>query len=223
MKNNRGEAIRSIIEKLEIMKEFRENELLTMLNKQYSGVNFKDPERVEINSVVLLRNIANESKREPMKLARILRITESKDNAQRILMLEYNNIKKNKEGNWIGTPMMVERSINDVIPIGKAIDESLLNLNSDEIEIEVEDVECENVVQEEDINDKIEEITGSDEQSQNDGSTSEDYDLNNEHDNHKENNHTPVRKSERLRKRLVEIDPEDIGENDNEKDKDYKI
>merc|ERR1711923_316845 len=132
LKNNRGEAIRSIIEKLEIMKEFRENELLNMLNKQYSGVNSKDPERVEINSVVLLRNIANESKREPMKLARILRITESKDNAQRILMLEYNNIKKNKEGNWIGTPMTVERSINDVIPIGKAIDESLLNLGSNE-------------------------------------------------------------------------------------------
>ena len=205
------------------MKEFRENELLTMLNKQYSGVNFKDPERVEINSVVLLRNIANESKREPMKLARILRITESKDNAQRILMLEYNNIKKNKEGNWIGTPMMVERSINDVIPIGKAIDESLLNLNSDEIEIEVEDVECENVGHEENINDKIEEITESDEQIQNDDSTSEEYDMNDKNDNHNENNHTPVRKSERLRKRLVEIDPEDIGENDNEKDKDYKI
>ena len=188
-----------------------------------SGMNFKNPERVEINSVVLLRNIANESKREPMKLARILRITESKDNAQRILMLEYNNIKKNKEGNWIGTPMMVERSINDVIPIGKAIDESLLNLGSNEIEIEVEDVECENVVQEDNINDKIEEITGSDEQIQNDDSTSEDYDLNDKQDNHKENNHTPVRKSERLRKRLVEINPEDIGENDNEKDKDYEI
>ena len=158
-----------------------------------------------------------------MKLARILRITESKDNAQRILMLEYNNIKKNKEGNWIGTPMMVERSINDVIPIGKAIDESLLNLGSNEIEIEVEDVECENIVHEENINDKIEEITGSDKQIQNDDSTSEEYDLNDKNDNHKENNHTPVRKSERLRKRLVDIDPEDIGENDNEKDKDYKI
>merc|ERR1711873_381859 len=76
LKNNRGEAIKSIIEKLEIMKEFRENELLNMLNKQYSGMNFKEPERVEINSVVFLRNIANESKREPMKLARVLQITE---------------------------------------------------------------------------------------------------------------------------------------------------
>ena len=85
------------------------------------------------------------------------------------------------------------------------------------------DVKCENIVHEENINDKIEEITGSDKQIQNDDSTSEEYDLNDKNDNHKENNHTPVRKSERLRKRLVEIDPEDIGENDNEKDKDYKI
>ena len=49
-----------------------------------------------MNSVVLLRNRANESKREPMKLARVVQINESKDNAQRILTLEYNNIKKNK-------------------------------------------------------------------------------------------------------------------------------
>ena len=138
-------------------------------------------------------------------------------------MLEYNNIKKNKEGNWVGTPMKVERSINDVIPIGKAIDESLLNLGSNEIEGEVEDVEHENIAHEENINDEIKEITGNDKLIQTDDSTNEDYDLNDENDNHKENNHTPVRKSERLRKRLIDIDPEDIGENDNEKDKDYKI
>ena len=208
------------------MKEFRENELLNMLNKQYSGMNFKDPQRVEINSVVLLRNIANESKREPMKLARILRITESKDNAQRILMLEYNNIKKNKEGNWVGTPITVERSINDVIPIGKAINESLINLDSSEIEVEAEDEvqgNEENIVHEENINDEIEEITGNNKLIQTDDSTNVDYDLNDKNDNHKENNHIPVRKSERLRKRLIDIDPEDIGENDSEKDKDYKI
>merc|ERR1711873_353629 len=127
LKNNRGEAIKSIIEKLEIMKEFREYELLSILNKQYSGMNFKEPRKVEKNSVVLLRNIANESKREPMKFARVLQINESKDDAQRILTLEYNNIRKNKDGNWIGTPKIVERSINDVIPIDKAVNESMLN------------------------------------------------------------------------------------------------
>merc|ERR1712198_808908 len=121
LKNSRGEAIKSIIEKFEIMKEFRENEFLTILNKQYSGTNFKEPEKVEPNSVVLLRNIANESKREPMKFARVLKINESKDNAQRILTLTYNIIKKRKDGNWTGIPTTVERSINDVIPIDNAV------------------------------------------------------------------------------------------------------
>merc|ERR1712131_181855 len=134
LKNNRGEAVKSTIEKLEVMKEFRENELLSILNKQYSGMHLKEPRKLESNSVVLLRNIANESKREPMKFARVLKINESKDNAQRILTLEYNNIRKNKEGMWIGTPVIVERSINDVIPIDKAMNESAMNLSRIELD-----------------------------------------------------------------------------------------
>ena len=141
-------------------------------------------------------------------------------------MLEYNNIKKNKEGIWVGTPKTVERSINDVIPIGKAINESLLNLSSNEIEVEAKDEiqgNEENIVHEEKLNNEIEEATGHGNLSQDNDNSKEDYDLNDKNDNHKENNHIPVRKSERLRKRLIDIDPEDIGENDSEKDKDYKI
>merc|ERR1712198_608415 len=126
-----------------------------ILNKQYSGMNFKEPEKVEINSVVLLRNIANESKREPMKLARVLQINESKDNAQRILTLEYNNIKKNKEGIWIGTPVIVERSINDVIPIDKAMNESVMNLSVSKTELDDTDGvhgDEENIIHEENVN-----------------------------------------------------------------------
>merc|ERR1712198_739212 len=227
LKNNRGEAIKRIIEKLEIMKEFRENELLNILNKQYSGMNFKEPEKVEMNSVVLLRNIANESKREPMKLARVLQINESKDNAQRILTLEYNNIKKNKEGIWIGTPKTVERSINDVIPIDKAINESLLNLSSSETEVEATDGiqgDEENIIHEENLNDETEELTGNENLNQNDNIESkEDNGLVDRNDNHEANNQIPVRKSERIRKRLIDLNPEDIGENDNAKDKDYKL
>ena len=206
------------------MKEFRENELLNMLNKQYSGMNFKEPERVEINSVVLLRNIANESKREPMKLARVLQITESKDNAQRILMLEYNNIKKNKEGIWIGTPKTVERSINDVIPIDKAINESLINLGLSETEVEATDGvhgNEENIIQEGNVNGETEELTENENLNQND-KTKEDNDSVDRNDNHETNNQIPVRKSERIRKRLVDLNPEDIGDNDNANDKDYK-
>ena len=35
-------------------------------------------------------------------------------------------------------------------------------------------------------------------------------------------NHEQVRRSERIKKRLVNINPEDIGDNDNENDEDYK-
>ena len=47
--------------------------------------------------------------------------------------------------------------------------------------------------------------------------------MDDKNDNYKANNHIPVRKSERIRKRLIDINPEDIGENDNAKDKDYKL
>merc|ERR1711978_223718 len=90
-------------------------------------MHLKEPRKLEINSVVLLRNIANESKRELIRFARVLQINESKDNAQRILTLEYNNVKKKKDGNWIGIPKIVERSINDVIPIDNAVNDSMLN------------------------------------------------------------------------------------------------
>ena len=35
-------------------------------------------------------------------------------------------------------------------------------------------------------------------------------------------NHKQIRRSERIKKRIVNINPEDIGENDNENDEDYK-
>merc|ERR1711872_27543 len=225
LKNNRGEAIKSIIEKLEIMKEFRENELLNILNKQYSGMNFKEPEKVEPNSVVLLRNIANESKREPMKFARVLQINESKDNAQRILTLEYNNIRKNKEGIWIGTPVIVERSINDVIPIDRAMNESVMNLSVSKTELDDTDGVHDdgNIINERTVEGNTEEVTGSEDLNHNDDHESnEDNDSNDKFDNYESNDKIPVRRSERIKKRLKDINPEDIGENDDAKDKDYK-
>ena len=41
-------------------------------------------------------------------------------------------------------------------------------------------------------------------------------------DNYESIDKIPVRRSERIKKRLKDISPEDIGENDNAKDKDYK-
>ena len=182
-----------------------------------------EPEKVEPNSVVLLRNIANESKREPMKFARVLKINESKDNAQRILTLEYNIIRKNKEGMWIGTPVTVERSINDVIPIDKAMNESVINLNR----IELDDTDGvhddENIINEKTVEGITEEVAGSEELShKDDHESNEDNGSNDKFDNRESNDKIQVRRSERIKKRIKDIKPEDIGENDDVKDKDYK-
>ena len=62
------------------MEEFRTEELMKVLNKQDSNVCLESSNRVKLNSVVLVRNIANETKREPLKIARIEKIHESRDN-----------------------------------------------------------------------------------------------------------------------------------------------
>ena len=207
-------------------------------------MHLKEPERVEKNSVVLLRNIANESKREPMRFARVLKINESKDNAQRILTLTYNNIKKRKDGNWTGIPTTVERSINDVIPIDTALNESMLSpsMLEKEIAIDIDKID-ENALTNNDEktneNDEtiLDGITGDEKLIEDKLNDEEDTNINDENkncdgekkdDKKKEitrkgedsNKHT--RRSERIRKQRVEVHPDDIGDNDDENDKNYK-
>jgi len=58
---------------------------------------------------------------------------------------------------------------------------------------------------------------------QNDNSkTKDDNDSVDRNDNDEAINHIQVRKSGRIKKRLVDINPEDIGDNDNANDEDYK-
>ena len=71
IQNTRGTAIKSTVEKLEALDEFRTNEMMKVLNKKYDNVCLESSNKLKINLVVLIRNIANETKREPLKLARI--------------------------------------------------------------------------------------------------------------------------------------------------------
>ena len=87
----------------------------------------ENPKRVKVNSVVLVRNIGNEPKREPLKLARIEKVYDSRDKAQRVVTLTYHNVRLNKDGEWIGTPVQVDRCINDLILVDNALNESMLN------------------------------------------------------------------------------------------------
>ena len=151
-----------------------------------------------------------------------LQINESKDDAQRILTLEYNNIKKKKDGNWIGIPKIVERSINDVIPIDKAVNESMLNPSIlgkvvtdgiseiDEEVIREEDDETREINERDELNDSDEIILNNDDSGDRTNDNDETF------------NQKQVRRSERIKKQLVNINPEDIGDNDNENDEDYR-
>ena len=194
-------------------------------------MHLKEPRKLEINSVVLLRNIANESKREPMRFARVLQINESKDNAQRILTLEYNNVKKKKDGSWIGIPKIVERSINDVIPIDNAVNDSMLNPSIlKKVITDVINDDNEGVLDTENDEAKVgnEENNGDEsEMSEKDNNkiilNNDEIEIENgKNDNEETLGHKPIRRSERIKKRIIDINPDDIGENDNENDEDYK-
>ena len=189
-------------------------------------MHLKEPRKLESNSVVLLRNIANESKREPMKFARVLKINESKDNAQRILTLTYNNIKKRKDGNWIGIPKIVERSINDVIPIDNAVNESMLNPSILEkvITNEIDDGDEKVLIKEGDESNEDDEIIPKDISGNNEITLDNDETKveNVKREDSGNESHKHIRRSERIKKQRVEINPDDIGEDDNVNDKDYK-
>ena len=202
-------------------------------------MHLKEPRKLEKNSVVLLRNIANESKREPMKFARVLKINESKDNAQRILTLTYNNIKKRKDGNWTGIPTIVERSINDIIPIDNAINESMLSPSILEKEIAYDTNETDEKVliqddgkTNEDDEIILGDISGDEKTIGNMLGNEEGIEINTvegkkdydgkEITKEKEESNKQTRRSERIRKQRVEVHPDDIGDNDDENDKNYK-
>ena len=72
--------------------------MMKVLNKQYDNVCLESSNRLKVNSVVLIWNIANEAKRERLKLARIEEIKKSRDNAQRVVVVTYHNVSINKKG-----------------------------------------------------------------------------------------------------------------------------
>ena len=188
-----------------------------------------------------------------MKLARIVKINDSRDETQRILTLTYNNVKQRKDGTWVGTPITVERSINDIIPVDKALNASMLNpsILENNMNDNISKLE-EGVASDDEINESNR-VASIDETNRRNEVNSENKDVGCENitDNGKdgrkkdtdENNigmstiqgvenangskkaitsEMTVRRSERVRKQRYNIHPDDIGEDDNVNDKDYK-
>ena len=136
----------------------------------------------------------------------------------------------------MGIPMIVERSINDVIPIDNAVNESMLNPSILEKEItnEIDEVDEKVLVQEEDETNEDDEIipddvSGDDKTILGNGDGTKVENVEKEKDDsgngilkEKDESNKQTRRSERIKKQRVEIHPDDIGEDDNVNDKDYK-
>ena len=43
------------------------------------------------------------------------------------MTLTYNNVRVNKDGEWIGTPIRVEMSVNDLVLVDNALSDSMLS------------------------------------------------------------------------------------------------
>ena len=185
-------------------------------------MSLENPKRVKVNSIVLVRNIANEPKREPLKLARIEKIHDSRDNTQRVVTLTYHNVRQNKDGDWIGTPVRVDRSINDLVLVDDALNESMLNPSILKEENPVENIDRkgetnqQNDENDETRNDENDEIRNDEQEND------EKEEVRNNGSSGRKENHQGVRRSKREHKQRINISPDEIGECDDENDKDYK-
>ena len=207
------------MDKINAMEEFRKEEFMELLNKQYANVGLENPTRVKENSIVLVRNIGNEPKREPLKLARIEKVHDSRDNTQRVVTLTYHNVRLNKDGEWVGTPVQVDRCINDLILVDNALNESMLNPKllekADNSPKERKD---------EEKKDENEEIDGKGDDDTTMNEITEPIEMRNDENDtvdEAKNDHN-VRRSSRQRKQRIEINPDEIGDCDDKNDLDYK-
>ena len=209
------------------------------------------PKEVRINSIVLIRNIGNENKREPLKFARVVNIHRSRDNAQRVVTLTYNNIKLNKKGDWIGTPVTVDRSINDLVLVDNALSDSMLGPRVKEDKAQTQDDnddnddghdEAEHEIMNIDnkMDDDAEDNDSSDDPGNKDGEIKEDgsrkekdtggidetrkdvQEGNEKENNAKKGSGNEVRRSERKKIQRITIEADDIGDCDTDNDPDYE-
>ena len=125
-------------------------------------------------------------------------------------------------------PISVERSINDIIPIDTALNESMLSPSVLEKEKHIADDEKVNETDENTIDDGNEVVNGNEDENIDEEVNDEKKEDTDEQYKEKEitseveSGNKQTRKSERIKKQRFEIHPDDIGDNDDEKDKNYK-
>ena len=132
----------------------------------------------------------------------------------------------NKDGEWIGTPIQVERCVNDLILVDNALNDSMLNPRllkntgdnkekHDENEPNNSTVHADRIQDElrRNYNDTVEDTTAK---------MNELVEASSDNTDGEADGSTNVRRSSRPRKQRVEIDVEDIGECDDKDDLDFK-
>ena len=152
---------------------------------------------------------SEQTKREPLKIARIEKIHESRDNAQRVVTLTYHNVSKNKDGKWIGTPVRVDRSVNDLIIVDDALSESMLNPNIQKGEVRNCNEETEDDKTEAEENKSI--VSQEDDDGNNETIRVELSNDKNERNEKEDIVNQNVRRSNRTRKQRINIHPDEIG------------
>ena len=124
----------------------------------------------------------------------------------------------NKDGEWIGTPIRVERSINDLVIVDNALNDSMLNPRI------LREKNCE-----EDKHNK-KDASGCVEKTKDDHENKERNDNPETHEEAKISNHEEeinknegigVRKSSRIQKKRMVITEDEIGDCDDKNDPDY--
>ena len=169
----------------------------------------------------------------------------------RVVVVTYHNISLNKKGEWIGTPVTVERCVNDLVLVDDALDESMLDpkLQNKNIRTNADDQasgnnkiitsetqEMQGISDEKKktetskANVKVDQTTKDKKDENKDDQSKEEIIIDNPEDNNitteeREIENEPiieVRRSQRKRNQRIDIQPDQIGDCDDAKDVDYK-
>ena len=146
------------------------------------------------------------------------------------MTLTYNNVRVNKDGEWIGTPIRVERSVNDLVLVDNALSDSMLSSRTPNTKKSEKEEQIKGKVPNNDVtveasedvltnNGKYPEQTAIDHI---DDGTNNINDDENTDANERANKENKVRRSSSKRIQRMAIESDEIGDCDNENDPDYK-
>ena len=126
----------------------------------------------------------------------------------------------NKDGEWIGTPVRVERSVNDLVIVDNALNDCML---SPQIKKKIDQVNKRHAKEDLSDHDNKEKDVNENNEESNNSEMQEEVRTDDPVEDATENEEVNVRKSTRIKKNRMVITEDEIGDCDDEDDPDYKI